>query len=285
MLKNMIGTFIAILAFAIINQNQVLAGEYNVYSPRVYAQLQKLNQPINMGTTASKNKTQLLVDYSGSMSTWIKIGVETLEEVLPKLSRHSSVGLRTFSGSLKNGEFGKTCKTTHKLADFSRNNSSTIVSGLKTVKTGGSTPIEFALRTTVTMDFDKGKTNHRYNRNKKKIILVTDGEDTCGGDPCAYIRELMSERSDIVIDVIQLGDNQKLACLANQTGGKHYNVQVTSEFKAALEESIETNDGIYELSSENETLYQEREPIYEEEEEKVEQQPTMTRGYKFVDYE
>lgn len=284
MLKKKIEIFIAILAFAIINQTQVLAGEYNVYSPRVYEQLQKLNQPINAGVSASKNKTQLLVDYSGSMSNWIKIGISTLEEVLPRLSRHSAIGLRTFSGTLQNQKYGTTCKTTHKLAEFDRNNSNIIVSGLKSAKVGGSTPIEFALQTTVELDFDKGKNSYQYRKNKKKIVLVTDGVDTCGGDPCEYIRRLMSTRKDIIIDVIQLGNSKDLTCLAKQTGGTHYNVSTPSEFKVALEESIETNDAVFEISSDNEVSYTDKSSRYSDEEAQ-EEQSQVTRGYKFVDYE
>nr|WP_319390339.1 hypothetical protein [uncultured Cohaesibacter sp.] len=49
-----------------------------------------------------------------------------------------------------------------------------------------------------------------------RIILVSDGKDTCDGDPCAAARQ----NADIEIDVVSLGGGDALACVANATGGK-----------------------------------------------------------------
>ena len=77
--------------------------------------------------------------------------------------------------------------------------------------------------------------------SKKKIILVTDGFDTCDGDPCAYIKALVAGRTDIVIDVIATGRNSSLRCLSEATKGDFYyiNSRDPKIFSKSLIKSIE----------------------------------------------
>jgi len=260
---------------------EAFGGEFRVYSADAYRQIEKLNAPINM-KTRSNIKTQLLVDYSGSMNSWIRVAIDTLEVVLPNIARYNSVGLRTFSGRQGNGRCSNSCKSSTLISGLRRNNDAAILNGMKGLRVGGSTPIEFALRTTVAEDFAPPNIFDRGNNaiKTKKIILVTDGEESCGGDPCAYIRELMEERGDIMIDVIQLGNSDALACLADETGGRYYKVDRDKEvFEAAFEKSFELPDGSISASRTMESSnYHQRTPHYEP-------KKPLTKNYKFVSQE
>jgi len=250
------------LGLLLIAQQPVTAGEFHVYSPRAYRQMEKLQAPISL-KAPSNTRTQLLVDYSGSMGKWIRIGIETLEYVLPTLAERNSVGLRIFGGKAPNSTGQNSCQSSNLLANFNKRNGDYIVSQLKASKTSGSTPIEFALRKTVNEDFSPATIFDRDEDaiKNKKIVLVTDGQDTCGGDPCAYIRELLESRHDIMIDVIQLGYDDRLACLAEESGGKYYKVAGDiATFEQAFEESFELPDGMIQISQTVENI------IYEEEE-------------------
>ena len=242
------------------------AGEFNVYSPSAYRQLQTLKEPISM-KSHSRMRTQLLVDYSGSMSSWINIAMETLEIVLPNLSSRYSIGLRTFGGRGSDGTCKNACGRSTLVAGFARNNGETILNAMKNLKTGGNTPIEFGIRKTVEEDFAPANLFDRDPNaiKTKKIILVTDGAESCGGDPCKYIRTLMQERGDIMIDVIQLGESDRLACLADESGGKHYIVNQDIEiFEFAIEQAFELPDGIINASKTIEhNTYSEKTPHYE----------------------
>ena len=254
------------------------AGEFNVYSPNAYRQLQKLKEPISMKSN-SRMRTQLLVDYSGSMTKWIKIAIDTLEYVLPDMSSRYSIGLRTFSGRDNSGTCKNACERSTLVAGFARNNGQTIIDEMKNLKVGGNTPIEFALRTTVEEDFAPANLFDRDPNaiKTKKIILVTDGFESCGGDPCKYIRELMQERGDIVIDVIQLGGSDRLACLADESGGRHYMVNRDLEiFESAIEQAFQLPDGAINASRTIEdNTYAERTPHYEP-------KKPLAKNYKFV---
>ncbi|MBR5555283.1 VWA domain-containing protein [bacterium] len=255
------------------------AGEFKVYSPRAYRQLQKLQEPIKVRTN-SYTQTQLLVDYSGSMKNWIKVAIETLEIVLPNVTRKNIVGLRTFGGRNNGGNYQTACQMSNLVTGFSRRNDEAILTGLKDSRVGGLTPIEFALHKTVDEDFAPANIFDKKEdaKKSKKIILVTDGHDTCGGDPCAYIRELMSERNDISIDVIQLGSGTHLACLAEESGGTFYQVNNNREiFEMAFEQSFELPEGSIQISKtiENESTYKEKTPHYN-------QDKPLARKYKYV---
>jgi Mg-chelatase subunit ChlD len=71
------------------------------------------------------------------------------------------------------------------------------------------------------------------------MIVVTDGEDSCGGDPCAAAREVKSKRPNLVINVIDIGSGgaSPAACMAKITGGKVYKPGSAVEFDRMLSEA------------------------------------------------
>ncbi|MCW2248567.1 hypothetical protein M2352_004227 [Azospirillum fermentarium] len=55
------------------------------------------------------------------------------------------------------------------------------------------------------------------------IIVVSDGEDTCSGDPCAAARSVKSHKPNVIINVIDISNGsggQVLQCIAGATGGR-----------------------------------------------------------------
>ncbi|ODN70146.1 hypothetical protein A6302_02526 [Methylobrevis pamukkalensis] len=50
-----------------------------------------------------------------------------------------------------------------------------------------------------------------------RVLLVTDGRDTCDGDPCAAARAV---GSGIPVDVVAIGAAASLGCIAEATGGR-----------------------------------------------------------------
>jgi hypothetical protein len=51
------------------------------------------------------------------------------------------------------------------------------------------------------------------------MVLISDGLDVCGGDPCAEARKAKRTRPGLVINVIDLSDHKALSCVARTTGG------------------------------------------------------------------
>ena len=72
------------------------------------------------------------------------------------------------------------------------------------------------------------------------IILVTDGLENCGGDPCALAAEMAEEGIDLRAHVVGFAleeeEVQTLSCVPEQTGGQLFTTQSGEELSAALDE-------------------------------------------------
>lgn len=282
----------------LLTQAFVFAGQYNVYTPTTYKQIEIVQSPKN--AKIQGQAIELLVDYSGSMDKWIEIAKETLIYILPKIPDTSAVALRVFGeyNSLTSSfAYTDSCKATRLAVYFKKNNEAKLIDALQKAKTGGSTPLEFALRETVNKDLKGVQIFTADNKaapvQRKKIILVTDGYDTCNGDPCAYIRSIVKSRPDIQIDVVQLGSDNTLKCLTNQTNGKFYKINGSRQkFETAFEDAFNVprgtvssgKQGLQALPSSNVKIKYEQ-PAKNNTQPAVQiQTSSPKRGYKFIQF-
>lgn len=52
------------------------------------------------------------------------------------------------------------------------------------------------------------------------MVVISDGDDSCGGDPCAAAQALRQSKPLLKINVVDILGNGALACLARATGGQ-----------------------------------------------------------------
>ncbi len=235
----------------VVNQNL-----YNVYSTQNYDA--KTN-------TAQIQIIELVMDYSGSMANWIIQAKRTMNYVISQIPNTTKVGLRVFGQgdyiaqkaqqgkvheikkvkgkykaviSTANNATGNNtgaCSATAQLVALTQANSNALINGMNSAKIGGSTPMVYGLDRAVVEDLTIDRTT------PKKIILITDGGENCGGDPCAFARQLMQTRTDIHIDVILVDSgSNKLSCLSTITGGNMYKVNNLSNFSTVLTQSMQS---------------------------------------------
>jgi Mg-chelatase subunit ChlD len=57
------------------------------------------------------------------------------------------------------------------------------------------------------------------------VVVVTDGQDSCGGDPCAVARALKAQKPNLTINVVDVNGSGEAACMAQATGGKVYRMR------------------------------------------------------------
>ncbi|WP_292652142.1 hypothetical protein, partial [Mesorhizobium sp.] len=78
--------------------------------------------------------------------------------------------------------------------------------------------------------------------DKATVILITDGLETCNGDPCALGKELKAAGVDFTVDVVGFGltadEGRQVACLADNTGGKYIQASDEQALQNALIETI-----------------------------------------------
>ena len=165
------------------------------------------NETIN--STSRNEEVLLIIDYSNSMNGQIGytskliMTMEKLKEILSKTKSDIKIGLRIFGYSESSYKASNTkslyekeiCNATKLIVPIEKNNTEQIVNAMNNYTTRGASPIGASLREAIKNDFSiSAKTKH--------IILITDGNETCGDDPCIFIKNLMSHRNDIKIDVI-----------------------------------------------------------------------------------
>lgn len=157
---------------------------------------------------AAPSKYQILFvfDASGSMfGKWQgKLKIESAKKVLSNLVDsldqlpNVSLALRVYGH-----QYPRDCKDTKLEVPFRSSNAGTIKSVLMGIKPKGITPIAYSLEQAA-YDFPKN------DDAKNIIILITDGIEECGGDPCAVSRALQENHVVLKPFVIGLGIDASL---------------------------------------------------------------------------
>lgn len=71
------------------------------------------------------------------------------------------------------------------------------------------------------------------------IVLVTDGFESCGGDPCAAARAAKAERPGLVINVVDIAGNPSLKCITESTGGRLFPTDASVDLGALMKFALQ----------------------------------------------
>jgi len=66
------------------------------------------------------------------------------------------------------------------------------------------------------------------------IVVITDGHEGCGGDPCAAAQDLKRMFPSVKVHVIDVVGISRLQCVADITGGTTVGARDTEQLKAAV---------------------------------------------------
>ena len=79
------------------------------------------------------------------------------------------------------------------------------------------------------------------------VILIHDDPDNCQQDPCAAAADLKREQPGLRVQLISIGlkkdDAARMSCLAEQTGGRQFEVANAGQIMAALDEALALGEG------------------------------------------
>jgi Ca-activated chloride channel family protein len=86
----------------------------------------------------------------------------------------------------------------------------------------------------------------QFQERAAQIVLLTDGEETCGGDPCELARTLGAEGRQLTVHVVgfrprgtpSLNVPFKSWCLADETGGQYLSAETEEELIEALQKTL-----------------------------------------------
>lgn len=69
------------------------------------------------------------------------------------------------------------------------------------------------------------------------MVVVSDGQDSCQRDPCALAESIKRSKPLLKINVVDIGANGAVNCLAEKTGGKVLTVNQVNDVQSMLREA------------------------------------------------
>lgn len=190
-------------------------------------------------TDGAQQKTRILflLDASFSMrkewpgGTKWATATSALTAMMDTLSHidNVEVGLRVFGH--QNQEPDKNCKDTRLEVSISSTGFGFIKKKLLEIRPKGITPLAYSLEKCA---YDFGNTTS----GKNILILISDGEESCEGDPCKI--SLILQKNNVVLKPFIIGMALESSSLAKMgCMGKIQNTNTGKEFNDALENVIE----------------------------------------------
>ncbi len=107
-----------------------------------------------------------------------------------------------------------------------------LIRAINRIEPGGKTALADALR-------QAGQRVDGVNRDAI-ILLVSDGAETCGGDPCEVARELKRAKPRLVVNVVDIQGAGAGNCVAQSTGGRVFTANRANEMSAMMNRAIES---------------------------------------------
>ncbi len=184
---------------------------------------------------------EVILDASNSMNEQVEgvAKIETAKQVIISLTSSLDpsiqMALRTYGDHFDAlGTKEKACQDSTLAVGFGENNREQIATAVENIVAKGYTPIAFTLQQAYNLDLMP------IEGGNKSIILVSDGKESCGGDPCALVKELKARGINVVINTVGFAvdaeTRAQLECIAKETGGRYYDAKNADALKDSMKQ-------------------------------------------------
>lgn len=183
---------------------------------------------------------ELVIDSSGSM--WgrvdgrpkIDVARDALAELLASLPKDTTVALRAY------GHRSKRCDDTALLVPPGPPGRAALGKALDKLRPRGRTPIAHALQEAAK---DLSASGSGGFLGERMVVMVTDGIETCKGDPCAVAADLDEGPVRLRVNVVGFAldrgvDKASLKCMADATGGSFLDAEDDRGLIRSLERAV-----------------------------------------------
>ncbi|MFU8764140.1 MAG: vWA domain-containing protein [Haliea sp.] len=190
---------------------------------------------LTAGQAGAAQNLLFILDASGSM--WgrvdgepkIVLARDVLSELVTSLPDATNAGLIAY-GHNRKGD----CDDIETLVPVAPLRREALIAQIGSLNPKGMTPITGAIaEATVLL---------RKMEQSTSVILVSDGLESCDGDPCQAVQDARDAGIDFRMHVVgfDLGDTDtaQLQCMADAGGGRYFSATNASELGSALEEAV-----------------------------------------------
>jgi hypothetical protein len=207
-------------------------GLAGAYGPEPTGALQIVKQ---QGDKPPSRNLEIVLDVSGSMNAKLgdttrwKTALAMLDEVVAALPEDLNVGLRVY-GHRHSSKSAQTCKDSELVVPIAKLDRERLVKAATRLKPRGETPLIYSTLQTI---------EDLRAAGGGSVILITDGEESCKGDPKAAAAEIAASGVDVTLNIVGFtltGENAvaELTALAGSTGGRYYSAQDGSQLSRAV---------------------------------------------------
>jgi Ca-activated chloride channel family protein len=185
-------------------------------------------------SSIAKAETNIYVILDGSNSMWgqvdgtakIETALSTLYKSVEDFPADANAGLIAYGHREE-----KNCQDIQTLLPLSPLTKQSFIQSTKSFTPKGKTPLSASLDYTA-----KSFKNNDANNN---IVLISDGIETCGGDPCETIKRLRNQEGlNVNVHVIGFNVDNKaqmqLKCIADAGDGKYITADSNESFEDAF---------------------------------------------------
>jgi hypothetical protein len=193
-----------------------------------------------LATESQTTNVEIVLDASSSMGETVPGGMkfevarQAIEQLLGQLPSSYNVALRVFGHRFGMDDGAASCQDTELLVAMSLltlEHRAAISQRLAQVQPRGLTPISYVL--------NQAATDFPTVPGRNIIFLVSDGEETCGGDPLSEADSIAELAIGLRIYVIgfDVDSQETLEGIAEHTGGAYYDAQNATELGQVLQQA------------------------------------------------
>ncbi len=192
----------------------------------------------------------IALDASGSMAnrigakTRMELAKEAIETFVSKLPKEANVGLRVYGhkGTGTSADKALSCASNELVYPIQPYSDANLKTALGAFNPAGWTPLASAIE-----EAQKDLSPYQGENNHNVIFIVSDGVETCGGDPVKAAANLKDSGISQVVHIIgfdvKSSEQQQLKDVAEAAGGTYTNVkdhrQLQQEFDKTIQDSYE----------------------------------------------
>jgi Ca-activated chloride channel family protein len=187
---------------------------------------------------ADSARIEIVLDVSGSMrsslGSQVKIDAakNAIRDTVSGLAAGSVVALRYYGHRVPQERKDESCKDTELVVRFQPIDKPQFLGALDKAMPRGQTPIAYSLQQAA-QDFGAPSDEERG------LILVSDGIETCGGDPLATVRDLSAKGFKVKVHTIgfdvDAAARAQLEAISSATGGEYFDARSASALADSLQ--------------------------------------------------